>query len=289
MNRISLRSTRGAALAAALATMLVAPALADTPGTHPYYVHALDDLRHAAALLNHPDETNVVAQQREALADIQTALAAATQAAGDDGKNLSRNFPVDGPQDRRSRLLRARSILADALRDLRRPEQNLAAVALRDQAERATRAAIGETDEAVRADRGDDMRQGPHPAELHALSDLRLARAYLSHGDEGNVVADERGAIAEIDQAIGEAKRAAVDDGKPLDDHPPVDANLHRKDRFHRAYALLQSAARDLGERESDPYARGWIGRARGDIGDALSLVRRALGDDRRDDRGENG
>ncbi len=109
MNANELRLPLGAALAAVLAATLIAPALADTLGPHPYDVHALSDLRHAAALENHPDEINVVAEQRTALADIRSAIGAAAQAAGDDGKNLGERFPVDGPQDRRSRLLLARS------------------------------------------------------------------------------------------------------------------------------------------------------------------------------------
>src|SRR5579885_2941738 len=96
VNGNQLRLPLAAAIAAMLTGALLAPASADTPGPHPYYVHALSDLRHAAALENHPDEINVVAEQRTALADIRTAIAAATQAAGDDAKNLNQRFPVDG-------------------------------------------------------------------------------------------------------------------------------------------------------------------------------------------------
>ncbi len=285
MNANELRLPLGAALAAVLAATLVAPALADTLGPHPYYVHALSDLRHAAALENHPDEINVVAEQRTALADIRSAIGAAAQAAGDDGKNLGERFPVDGPQDRRSRLLLARSELRDALRDLQRPEANPASVVLRDQAVDATRQAIGATDAALRDDRLDDRRGAPHPAELHALTDLRLARAYLNHRDEGNVAYDDAQAIGSIDAAIGDARAAAYDDGKDLTDHPAEDAGLSHRDRLHRALALLARARRDLSGPEADRSARGDLRAARADAGRAYAFVQQAIRDDRFDDR----
>jgi hypothetical protein len=55
---------------------------------------------------------------------------------------------------------------------------------------------------------------GPHPAYLHALSDLRLARAYLDQIAWPPVQRDEEHAIREIDAAIGEIKQASIDDGK---------------------------------------------------------------------------
>ena len=64
---------------------------------------------------------------------------------------------------------------------------------------------------------------GPHPAYLHALSDLRMARAYLDQIAWPPVQKDEEHAIREIDAAIGEIKRASIDDGKNLEDHPPID------------------------------------------------------------------
>ncbi len=285
MNGNQLRLPLAAAIAAMLTGALLAPASADTPGPHPYYVHALSDLRHAAALENHPDEINVVAEQRTALADIRTAIAAATQAAGDDAKNLNQRFPVDGPQDRHGRLLRARSDLRDALRDLQRPEANPAAVVLRDEAIDATRQAIAATDAAMRDDHIDDRGAAPHPAELHALTDLRLARAYLNHAEQGNVQYDDAQAIGSIDAAIADARAAAYDDGKNLADHPAEDANLSHRGRLQRALSLLASASHDLGLPEADRFARGDLGAARADIARAYAFVQQAIRDDRFDNR----
>ena len=70
---------------------------------------------------------------------------------------------------------------------------------------------------------------GPHPAYLHALSDLRDARAHLEH--QGNDPADheEESAIGNIDKALDDIKKAAIDDGKNIRDHVPVDAHLQRR------------------------------------------------------------
>jgi hypothetical protein len=61
---------------------------------------------------------------------------------------------------------------------------------------------------------------GPHPAYLHALSDLRAARHYLADGWAwGPVRHEDDLAIREIDAAINEIKHASIDDGKG--DHDP--------------------------------------------------------------------
>lgn len=117
-----------------------------------------------------------------------------------------------------------------------------------------------------------------HPAYLHALTDLRHARAQLDLGTPSyRMNADEQRAIAEIDAAIREVKEAAIDDGKPLNDHPPVDARWSRTDRLHRAMELLDKAHRDVDEHESDGYARGLKHRALHHIDEARNAVHDAI------------
>ena len=65
--------------------------------------------------------------------------------------------------------------------------------------------------------------QGKHPAYLHALTDLRHARAHLEHGDGGQLGHEEHEAIKEIDAAIAEIKKASIDDGKDIHEHTPAD------------------------------------------------------------------
>lgn len=65
-----------------------------------------------------------------------------------------------------------------------------------------------------------------HPAYLHALSDLRAARAHLERPDGGELREQEKKAVHEINDAIAEIKKAAIDDGKDLDEHAAVDARM---------------------------------------------------------------
>ena len=125
---------------------------------------------------------------------------------------------------------------------------------------------------------------GEHPHYLHALSDLRYARALIERADERNVMRLQNDAYVEINQAIGEVRRAAYDDRKDLDDHPPIDANLSHRDRLRKTLALLRSADRDLHYEEDTRAALGWRARSIGDVNDAIGFVSRAISTDRWDD-----
>src|ERR1700721_787984 len=98
---------------------------------------------------------------------------------------------------------------------------------------------------------------GPHPAYLHALSDLRTARHYLNDGWAwGPVKHDDNDAIHHIDAAINMIKDASIDDGKGLNDPFHIDAGLSPHDRFRKANELLAAAPRDLENAEDVPQAR---------------------------------
>lgn len=121
---------------------------------------------------------------------------------------------------------------------------------------------------------------GRHPYYLHALSDLRAARWMLEHrpGDAA-VSAQEDVAITEIDRAIGEIKHAAIDDGKPLEDHPPIDASLDHPGRLHKALELLHKVHHDVDREEDDPETRGLKDRALMHIDEASHAVEHAIHD----------
>jgi len=89
-----------------------------------------------------------------------------------------------------------------------------------------------------------------HPAYLHALSDLRAARWLIEHrpGDWSQT-ADEQEAVRQIDAGIGEIKQAALNDGKNLSDHPPVDERSDHRGRIHEAIDFLKKARRRRGRR----------------------------------------
>jgi len=121
---------------------------------------------------------------------------------------------------------------------------------------------------------------GPHPAYLHALSDLRMARAYLDQIAWPPVQKDEEHAIREIDAAIGEIKRASIDDGKNLEDHPPIDVHMRPDGRFRKALELLDKAHNDTARAEDVPQARGMrdravhhIDQAHGTVDDAIRRI----------------
>jgi hypothetical protein len=115
---------------------------------------------------------------------------------------------------------------------------------------------------------------GPHPAYLHALSDLRAARHYLNDGWAWEPVRrEDNAAIREIDAAIREIKVAAIDDGKGVADPFPIDSHISPHDRFRKANELLAAAHRDLAKAEDVPQARGLRDRALGHIDAAHQTV----------------
>lgn len=119
-----------------------------------------------------------------------------------------------------------------------------------------------------------------HPAYLHALSDLRAARWLIEHrpGDPAQV-ADEQESVRQIDAAIGDIKRASIDDGKNLNDHPSVDAQPDRRGRVHQAVQILRKARTDIVREEDNGYANGLRDRAVGHIDAAIAAARRVFQD----------
>src|SRR5271155_2075410 len=120
-----------------------------------------------------------------------------------------------------------------------------------------------------------------HPAYLHALADLRDARAHLQRPDGGELRDQEKKAVHEIDDAINEIKKASIDDGKNLNDHPPVDTRMPWDGRLHRALQLLDKARQDISQEEDNRFAQGLqerafihIDKAHHHVEEAISLVR---------------
>jgi hypothetical protein len=96
-------------------------------------------------------------------------------------------------------------------------------------------------------------------------------------GQQYKLDREEEHAIREIEAAIGEIKHAAIDDGKDLNDHPPVDAHLDHKGRYHKAIELLDRAHHDVAEKEDDKYAHGLRHRALEHIEEAKQIVDRLI------------
>lgn len=119
---------------------------------------------------------------------------------------------------------------------------------------------------------------GQHPTYVHALSDLRAARAHLDyHAANEKRDAEEDHAIRLIDDAIDAARRAAIADGKDVKDSFPPDVRLERTDRFRKAQQLLDSARRNVAAKEDNPRARDLQGQAVGRIDEARRVVDRLV------------
>jgi len=122
---------------------------------------------------------------------------------------------------------------------------------------------------------------GGHPHYTKALTDLRLARALLMVPDETPAKKFSATAVDDIDQAMAEIKHASIDDGKSLDDHPPIDANVSHRDRLHEVQSLIESASRDLNAEEDDKKALGWRAKAIKDVADAHAFVLAAINNEK--------
>jgi hypothetical protein len=116
-----------------------------------------------------------------------------------------------------------------------------------------------------------------HPHYLHALSDLRDARAWLTEPAGDKAVGKVMDAVDNIDKAIGEIKRASIDDGKDLKDHMPIDATMKHRGRLRKVMDLLNSAHRDLTYKEDDHEALGWRKAAIKHVDDAIRSDKQAI------------
>ncbi|HTB53297.1 MAG TPA: hypothetical protein VK718_11050 [Ferruginibacter sp.] len=117
-----------------------------------------------------------------------------------------------------------------------------------------------------------------HPYYLHALSDLRAARWMIEHRP-GNWAQtnDEMEAVKQINAAIGEIKKASIDDGKDIDDHPKVDERNDHDGRLHEAVDFLKKAREDISHDEDNVFAQGLQGRAYMHIDKAIDATKRAI------------
>jgi hypothetical protein len=130
---------------------------AELPGKHPYYLHALSDLRAARWMLEHrPGDAAVSAQEDVAITEIDKAIGEIKHASIDDGKNLHDHSAVDAPTDRPGRLHKALDMLRRTRSDVAREEDDPFAQGLRNRA-------VGHIDGAI------------HATEM-AISDVRHDR-----------------------------------------------------------------------------------------------------------------
>ena len=117
-----------------------------------------------------------------------------------------------------------------------------------------------------------------HPAYLHALSNLRAARWMIEHrpGD-WKQTQDEIIAVQQIDAAIAEIKKAAIEDGKNLQDHPAVEEKPEHIGRLRMAVDYLMKAREEINREEDNGFAQGLKARALSHINGALRATEVAV------------
>ena len=151
---------RSAALALPLLACTIA--MAQMPGRHPHYIHALSDLRAAQWQIDHrrPEDGAMREDELTASDEVAAAIHSATAAASADAKDLGWNPPPDAPNAYDGRLHAALDLLHAAHNDLALPEDDPAAVNQQRLAVLRVDAAIHATERALNiARRIDDSRQ----------------------------------------------------------------------------------------------------------------------------------
>ena len=116
----------------------------DTPGRHPFYMHARSDLRRAERLMAIREEPNVMRELAAASRETHEAIRELDAAALYDRKDVDNNPPVDTYPNRPGRLHAIAQFLFAARRDIEREEDNRAAREWRDRA-------LGHIEEAVQS------------------------------------------------------------------------------------------------------------------------------------------
>lgn len=290
-NAQDMNYSRKASMIAALALAALAPFQLGAQGRHPRYLHARADLRRSILLMRVPDEPNVMRDMREASEMVERAIHEVDIAAMFDRRDIDDNPPVDTRLGRGGRFREILRLLDSARADIEHEEDNPRAREWRNRAFGYIDGAIAKVRQGGYDKFQDNVREtaggGPpmppphsiHPRYLSALSDLRYARALLWRSDFRDVMRDQRAAIEEIDRAINEAKRAAIDDGKNIDDHAPVDTRIGWEGRFRKAVELLNSAIGDLSFTETNMAAAPWRDAARANAERARGFIQKAMRD----------
>jgi hypothetical protein len=149
MRKLSM-AIRNKLLLGGLLALVSLGANADLPGKHPYYLHALSDLRAARWMLEHrPGDAAVSGQEDVAITEIDAAIGEIKHAAIDDGKDLHDHPAVDAPNDHPGRLHKALELLHKVHSDVAREEDDPMVKGLRNRAVGHIDGAIHATEKAI--------------------------------------------------------------------------------------------------------------------------------------------
>jgi len=109
---------------------------ADTPGRHPFYLHARTDLRAAQWISRGSEDPDVSRRLHEADQEIEAAIHEIDRAAMFDHKNLDDHPRIDERLDRNGRFRKMMELLQKSRSDIAREEDNPSAIGWRDLAYR---------------------------------------------------------------------------------------------------------------------------------------------------------
>jgi len=118
----------------AVFTLASAVAANPAPARHPAYLRALADLREARAYIEHPDSGELHEQEKNAITEIDRAIAEIKAASIDDGKNLSDHPGVDTHLRWIGRLNKGAKLLDKAHEDVAKEEDDALAQGLQGRA-----------------------------------------------------------------------------------------------------------------------------------------------------------
>jgi hypothetical protein len=253
---------------------------------HPMYLHARSDLRRATILMRLPDEPNVMRDMQVAVDYTERAIREIDAAAMWDRRDIDEHPPVDTRMGRGGRFREVLRLLDAARGDIGREEDNPAAAVWRNRAYRNIDDAMALVRRGGYDKFRDEMGGAPpmpppdrpvQPRYVHAISDLRTARAFLWREDWREVMRDQRAAVDAIDRAIAAARAASIDDGSNPNVAAPIDRRVGWGDRFTKAMELLESAYRDLSYAEDNNMRSAeWRTNALNNVQQAKDFVARA-------------
>ena len=109
---------------------------ADTPGRHPFYIHARSDLRAAQWVSRGSEDPNVNRRLHEADQEIEAAIHEIDRAAAFDRKDLDDHPHIDAHLNTRNRFSKMMELLQKSRGDIGREEDNPSSVGWRNLAYR---------------------------------------------------------------------------------------------------------------------------------------------------------
>jgi hypothetical protein len=125
MKRFFSRSIMLASLLFAVAFVSKATPTSTFPGEHPYYIHALSDLRAARWMIEHrPGNWAQTNDEMEAVRRIDAAIKEIKMASIEDNKDINDHPAVDEHPERDGRLHEALDFLRKARQDISHDEDN---------------------------------------------------------------------------------------------------------------------------------------------------------------------